>query len=302
MDWVLIALLAPLLWAVSNFIDKLLISKYFGNKLGALMIFSSIVAVVIAPLIYLYKPEVLNIDFWTMVIVLLNSFLLLIYLFPYFWSLRDEDTSNVTPLFQTIPFFVMALSFVFLKETLTLLQVVAVVFVALGAFLISLRIDGKKLLFNKRVLVLMLAASFLVALNSVIFKYFALELDYWTIIFWQYIGSTIFGIILLIFVKDYRKQFFSLFKIKKGWLIGLNFFNELVNFGAWMAFSFASLLAPVAMIWVVNGAQPFLVLALGFVLTKFFPKIQKEDTSNASLLRKFAAITLIVIGLALTQL
>lgn len=302
MEWFLIALLAPLFWAVSNFLDKLLISKYFENKLGALMIFSSIVALIIAPFIYFLHPEVLNIDLVTMVVVLLNSFLLLIYLFPYFWALRDEDTSNITPLFQTIPFFVMFLSFIFLKETLSVLQVLAVLFVSIGAFVISLRVDGKKLFFKKRILLLMLSASFLVALNSVIFKYFALELDYWTIIFWQYIGSTIFGIILLVFFKDYRKQFLSVFKKKKGWLIGVNFFNELINFGAWMAFSFASLLAPVAMIWAVNGVQPFIVLVLGFVLTKFFPGVQKEDTSNASLARKFIAISFIVIGLALTQI
>ncbi len=302
MDWIFFAFLAPLLWVVSNYIDKLMISKYFENKLGALMVFSSVVALVIVPFVYFFQPHVLNIDLVTMVIVILNSFLLLIYLFPYFWSLRDEDTSNVTPLFQTIPFFVMVLSFVFLKETLSVFQVLAVFFVAMGAFLISLRTSGKKLLFKKRVLVLMLCASFLVALNSVIFKFFALELDFWTVIFWQYIGAVIFGLILLVFVKDYRKQFFSVFRKQQGYLIGVNLVNELLNFGAWMAFSFATLLAPVAIIWMVNGIQPFLVILFGFFLTKFFPKIQKEDIGGKSIVRKVIAVLMMLIGLAMLQL
>ncbi len=304
MDWIILAFIPLLLWAISNFIDKQLISKYFNKKIGALLIFSSMISVLVAPIVYFVFPHVINVSYFTMIIVILNSFLVLIYLFPYFWALSEEDTSNVIPLFETIPFFVLILAFFILGENLSLFQILAIILVSFGAFIISLREVNGKIIFKRKVLLWMLLASFLVALNSVIFKYFVLELDYWTIVFWSAVGSIIFGIILLSF-KKYRQQFYEVFENKekhgKWFLFSLNLFNEIINLFAWVIFNYAIILAPMALVWLVTGFQPIVVLVLGYLLTKFFPNLNKEDIRSKNIFRKILAIILMLIGLFLIQ-
>ncbi len=52
MNWILIASIAPILWAITNYIDKHLISKYLkGEGIGALMIFSSAIGIILIPII-----------------------------------------------------------------------------------------------------------------------------------------------------------------------------------------------------------------------------------------------------------
>jgi len=61
MNWFLIALVPPALWAITNHFDKYLLSKYFkGGGVGALMVFSSIIGVCLLPVIYWLHPEVIN--------------------------------------------------------------------------------------------------------------------------------------------------------------------------------------------------------------------------------------------------
>jgi biotin operon repressor len=74
-------------------------------------------------------------------------------------------------------------------------------------------LKDKRIYLSKEVIFLQLLASFIIAINYLFFKFFAIRLDFWTVSFWQYLSFVIFGIILLIFVKSYRKDFF--FHLKK---------------------------------------------------------------------------------------
>jgi hypothetical protein len=56
MEWFYIALAAPALWSAVNYIDKYLVEKYFkGGGIGALLIFSSLVGIIVIPFIPLFE-------------------------------------------------------------------------------------------------------------------------------------------------------------------------------------------------------------------------------------------------------
>jgi len=78
--------------------------------------------------------------------------------------------------------------------------------------------------------------------------------------------------------------------------LGINAINEILNIVAKMIFNFATLLAPLALVWTVNGAQPLVVLIFGLILTLFWPKAFKEDISKANLAKKAIFIILIFVG------
>lgn len=298
MNWFIIALLAPLLWAITNFIDKFLISKYFKGKVGTMVIYSTLIGTPIVLLILLFKPSVIFVSPLTALLIILNSFLLVIYIFPYLKALNKADASIVVPIFQTAPVFSYFLAYLILRETISNIQIVGSILVILGAVGISLKFEGKKIHLTKEVLFLQLLSSFILALNFVFFKFFAvdLNLDFWTVSFWQYLGFILFALLLLIFAKPYRKEFVNSFRENGKRIMGLNIANEMINITATIAFSFATLLAPIALVWVVNGFQPVFIFLIGAFLTIFFPNIIKENLSTKIVIQKIVFILIITLG------
>ena len=297
MNWFLIALIAPVLWAITNHIDKYLISKYFkGGSIGALMIFSSIIGFLLLPIIYFIEPNVLNIEISIILILVFNGILYVVGLLPYFYAIEKDEASIVVPLFQLIPLFSYILALFALDEKLTSLQIIASLLIVIGAVLISINFDNGKEKFKSKVFWLMVLSSFLVALNGLIFKIFAIKESYWTSGFWEYVGFSIFAIVLILFVKSYRKQFLYVFKNNKVVVLSINGANEILNIIAKLSMNFATILAPLALAWVVNGFQPFFVLLFGVMLAMFFPKLTDESLNKKHILQKVIAILIMFAG------
>jgi len=151
------------------------------------------------------------------------------------------------------------------------------------------------------VFLLMLLSSALYSLNFIFFKYFVVETNFFIASFWEYVGFGLFGLFLLIFIKGYREGFISVFKTNKTKVLGINITNEIVNIIAKISFNYATVLAPVALVWIINGLQPFFVFLFGIVLTAFFPQISKEDISRKTLAQRGLAILAITIGVYLVN-
>jgi len=299
MNWFFLPIIATLLWASTNFIDKHLVSKYFKGRQGALIIYSCLIGLPAFILIGIFYPRAFNIAPLTALLIILNSFLYILYLFPYLAALKKADTSVVSPMFETIPVFTYFLALIFLKEVLTLKQMLASVLIIVGAIGISVKLKKKTFHIRKDVVWLMLLASFLVSLNWLFFKVFAIDLDFWTTSFWQYIGFFIFGVITFTSSRSYRKDFLNSFKKSRGKIISLNAMNEIINLSAVIIFSYATLLAPLALVSVLNGIQPFFSLIIGILLSVFFPHWIKEEISKKIILQKIIFILIILLGLYL---
>jgi drug/metabolite transporter (DMT)-like permease len=301
MNWFLIALLAPIFWAITNHIDKYLITRYFkGGGVGALMIFSAVIGVILLPIIFIIEPQAIHLQGSLAVLLIFNGFLYVVGMLPYFYAMKEDEASIVVPLFQLIPVFNYFLALVVLKENLSWLQIIASLFIILGAILISLEVSQKK--FITKVFLLMVLSSFLVSLNALIFKFVAIKGTFWTTSFWEYIGFSVFSILLLVLVKSYRQQFFYILKNNKLAVISINGVNEVLNIIAKIVMNFATLLAPLALVWVVNGFQPFFVLFFGVLLALFFPKLTNESLNKKHLFQKALAIVIMFIGVYLLNL
>ena len=297
MNWFFIALLAPALWSVTNHIDKYLLGRYFKHKgTGALIIFSSLIGFFVLPVILLFQPNVLGIQPLHALLIMGGSVISLLGILAYLYALGRDEASIVVPLFQTIPVFAYILGFIVLGEILSLQQIIASFLVITGAVGISLDLNQGRARLKITVLLLMLIASFLIAFSSLIFKFVAIQADFWTTSFWAYVGSALVGVFFLVFVKKYRDQFVSVFKSNKIPAIGLNGLNEIIDVVASLSLRYATLLAPLALVWTVNGFQPFFVLLYGVILTLFFPQLGRESLLKKHLLQKLVAIAIIFLG------
>jgi drug/metabolite transporter (DMT)-like permease len=303
MNWFLIALVGPILYAATNHIDKYLLEKYFkGGEAGALILFSALFSIFALPIIYFIEPSVFTLGLKTILILTLNGTINIICLILYFKALRDEEASTVVPFYQTIPIFGFILAYIILGETLNLNQVLACLLIIIGTIILSLNFKDGKFSIKKRVAAFMMVASALYAITGVIFKMVAIEEGFWVSIFWGFVGSIIFGILLFIFNASYRKDFLWVIKSNSLPVISLNSFNEIIFIIADGTFSYASLFAPIALVMTVNAMQPVFVLIIGIILTIFFPKIFNESLIKRELIKKISAIGIIIAGTTILAL
>ncbi len=298
MHWYLLAFLSPLLWAVSNHIDKYILSRYLKNaNSGVIAIFAGIVGFFLSLIIFLFSPkDILGIGLINGIIIVLNGALLIIAFIPYYYALNNEDASTVVPLYQTIPIFSFLLGFLILRETVTLTQILAGICIIVGATLISIDLGKTKIALKKRVLFLMLLSSFLISIHFLIFKFVAIEGTFWRTVFWECLGTVLVSAFLLIFIGNYRRKFVSVIKENSMAVILINVFNEVLNIGAKLFANYASLLVPVVLVNLANGLQPMFVFLIGLLLTIFLPFLGREEITKKYIIQRVMAIVILLIG------
>jgi drug/metabolite transporter (DMT)-like permease len=219
----------------------------------------------------------------------------------YLRAIQTEEASVVAPLFQANTLFTFTLGALFLHEVPTWLQLAGAALVVIGAVGLSLDKKFKFGSFKPQLVTLMLAATFVLALSSVVFKFFAVHGEFWATTFWTFVGEGLFGAGLLA-VPKYRKQFAHLFRKNPGPVIGVNAANELINLGGGLGVRYASLLAPVGLVSAISATSTFFVFIFGVLLTLFFPRIGHEELSARNVLQKVAGGLLIMAGVALIEL
>ncbi len=269
------AILSPALYGITNFIEKFLVEKKIKDPV-IVPIFGGITTFVIGTIILAFSgfPSLPRLE---LVLILLSGIFLELYLIPYFIALSEEDASRIIPLFQFIPFFILILSYFFLKENLDRQQLLGFLLIFCGGFALGVKQIKGGIFKLRKALYLMIAASFLYSLNSIIFKFVAISANFWTTIAYQFMGMGL-GALLLLSIHSYRQKFSHDVHLATFQVWSLLSLNQIIVILAQLVLSYAYLLAPIALVSVVaGGAQPLLVLSYGLILTRFFPHIIKED-------------------------
>lgn len=296
MSWFFLALIPPALWAATNHIDKVLITKHFrDNRAGAMVIFSSLLCLIILPFILIYHPEALNMPFTHALILILKGALGIIGFFLYAKALANEDASVIAPLFELTPIFTYFLAYLILGETLANNQIEAFFIILFGAILISLDLD-QRIKLKAQVLFCLILACIIYAISSVIFKNYALIHTYWPAMFWSFAGVAISGTALYLFSKPFRDDFLSTFKKDGRHTLSLNLFNESLNYIAIFLSNYCILLAPIALVSIVGSFQSVFVFIFGIILTLFLPHINQESLVKKHLVQRIVAIAIILLG------
>jgi len=299
--WLAYAFSGPLLWAVSTHIDKFLVDKYFRRSdTAVLMVFTAFLGVFALPVIWAFEPKVLALSWLATGVMTVSGILYMGAMLFYLRAIQSEEASVVAPLFQANTLFTFALGLLFLHEMPRWYQLLGAALVVAGAVGLSLDRHLRPGSFKPRLVLLMLAATFVLALSGVVFKLFAVSDAFWPTTFWTFVGEAIFGAAILA-VPQYRRQFVRLFRRNPGPVIGVNAANELINLGGGLGVRYASLLAPVALVSAVSATTTFFVFLFGILLTLFLPRFGREDLAARNLLQKGAGGLLIMAGVALIE-
>ncbi|MFA5946129.1 MAG: DMT family transporter [Patescibacteria group bacterium] len=280
MWWILVALFSPLLYGAANIVDEFVANRRL-KSLSAFLFYSSTFNLLVLPFVLLWSPPVLPSPFLCGIIVLLGL-LNFLYVYPYYRSLQEVDTSVVASLFSLSNIFIPIFSYLLVAERLGAWQYAGFVVIILASTLLTFnlkkfRVDG--------VLPLMLFSSAMVTAESIGFKYlFEHGVSWGTAFGGQLFFSFLFVLPLLFFpvVRHGIRASWGMFHRS----VPLFALEELLTFGGAVASTYAMSLAPLTLEKTVEAFQPFFVLILALVFSRWFPRLFKEHTDRKNLMKK----------------
>ncbi len=298
--WFFIALSAPFLWALVNIADSFLVAKFSDKEKehssGALALFASLIAFLVAIGIWIFTQNISNIPVVDKILLLTSGVLTIVWVILYLFALEMEETSKVTPWFLVIPVFGYILGYFFLGETLSLHQILGSLITFLGLIVISIDFSGENRKIKHKPVFYMLCVALCVSISGVLFKYVTIENNFWVSSFWEYLGVGFSGLFIYLFIPHYRNMFRDMNK-KGGYKIFLvNVVTEFMTISGNLLTNYALLLAPVALVYMVGSFQPAIVLLLTLVFTKFWPSVASEDFSKRIIIPKVIAILIMLFG------
>ena len=300
------AVLAAVFWAITNHIDKYMISRVVKNAdHRALVVVSSLVAGLVMAIIYAFICKFdLSFDWQSILILFGNSALYALTLVFWFKAINRDDPTIVVIMFQLIPVFLLLISPLLLhEEAIRPLQLVGGIITTLAA--ISVTYEPSKKKFNKKKLVtlgLMTCTSLGYALWFVIERYVNQNHDFNQTTFWSNVTLFLIGILIIVFVKSYRKSFCKMLKSNGVKVISINLINELFNSFGGIFSTLAGTMASVAVVsFISQGVQPFAVMILGILIAKLLPKMHKEKITKREIIKRTITIAICAAGLALIE-
>lgn len=294
-----ISILACFLWAITNHIDKFMITgiDQSKNSIKVLLIFSTFVAgIILIPIWLILGRFEINISTISLISVLSASVIYILATVLYFKAMEKNDASIVVVMFQMIPVFSYVLALILFKENLTAHQIIGSLIIISSAIIISFDFNEKNSKKKLYALLLMTISSLCYSIYFILFDIGIRNSSYYSCAFWYQIGFLIMGLVLLC-IKSFRIPFVNAIKNNGKRYLTLNITNESLNLIANLLVNFANTMIPIALVNVLNGFQSTFVFILGILGTIFIPKYIKEDLRRSVVIQKVICIILGIIGL-----
>ncbi len=296
MEWFVFALLAPILWAGCNVIDKILLTKRFKDPFtyqAWTAIFSGVSAtllIIFLPVSFGYPEFLLGI-----IVGIINAFSLLLYN----KVMLAEEASRVIPLTYIDALFIIPMSYVFFGEVLASEKYFGIFFILAGAMLISYKIGKKRRFVSPSVVKSVLIIATIWAFLSVLQKYTLEFIDLISLVVWIFLGLSM-GALPSLFFPKIKKDFFIMIKKIDRFVWILTIIIFIFAYGASFSLQTALSLSTPSLVVGVATIQPFVLFVYTTILTRLVPKYIQEEIDKKTIFLKLIAICLIFLGVWLS--
>lgn len=293
--WIIFALIAPALWAITNLFDSKLRNFHIKDEfvLATFAGFVGIFAFLFIPIYGFSFPGIL-----IFILSMIAGVLYIYTMIPYFKALSLEDTSTVIMLWYITPILIPFFARFFLNENLLLIQYLGFFLILLGGLFISIKRNALKKIYVSKALFMMLGAGIMLNIYYILEKYIYQNQPFWNGFLWIRLGSFI-GALTILAIPKCRKSFIEMKNNLNFKSFRLIFGGELLNLIALVSIGFALSLGSVSLVTSLTNFQPLFLLVYVILLSKFFPKLYKEKLSKKIIFVKIIAVALLILGLYL---
>lgn len=305
--WLIVVILAYFILAIVNLADKFIID----NVVKSSRTYTFLVGL-LSGAVWVLAPFYLNWPgpalFWLNLIIgaLFPVGLLLLYR-----SLKMGEASKILVISGgSVPIFSFIFSATILKESFSLNQLLALVFLISGTMVIAWMPTKKKFLaqilkglgmktdHQKQAVFTALGAALIFSFFFVGTKVLYTAQPFLSAFIWIRLGSLL-AVLAFLIIPTWRREIFKNLKKLKGKNAKIFFANQSFAGAGFTLQNYAISLGSVAMVNALQGVQYALLIILAGILTMFYPKLIKENISRSVIIQKIIAIILIAIGLYL---
>lgn len=297
-NWLLLALLAPAVITIVNFIDKYVIEHKVKDYRG-MPIYGAVVAIIAGTVIWIITGFQM-LPLLDALIVLFTGVLTMFGWVLYFNALSKSETSYIIGLFQLIPIIALVLAFFLLGETITPIQLGGFAVVLVSVIGLSVKKEKQKFKFDK-VFYLVVLSDVFFALASVLIKFAITANSFTKILVFESWGLALGGLILFVGFPSVRHAFEKTTKTVGGKVLAIMLANEFIFIISKVLTFLAISLGPVGLVSVLSGTQVFYGVIYGLILTLIFPKLFDEDKSIKVLSKKILLMVILFAGILLMQ-
>jgi len=292
--WILIAFLNPILHAFSNVLDNYLTNRLFSRK-TTIIFYAALLNLAFLPFLFIFTglPGLpTSASIWLfMGLAVIN----VIYQYPYYKALEQNDTSNVIALFSLGQLFVPVLAYFVVGEVLSTLQYVGVAIILLAS--VGLSAERLTRFRMNASLWWMLLCTSILSFEYVLYKLLFAHVDWITGFTWPVVFSFAIAFLLLLLPAtraDIVRKW-GTFKTK----LHVFAMEELTTFLGIAAGTYAVSVAPVTVVKAIMATEPAFVLLYAMLFGRTFPRVFKEETDRITVFRKLLLFAVIGIGLIL---
>lgn len=293
-----LATLSALLWAMCNYLDKIVLEKYFKvGGVGTLLIFSALSSVAVLPLLwYLSGGSVFAVSTHDLGILTVVAILNIVLLWMYFMAIKLDDPSRVVIFYQLVPVFGIVSGWLFLNEVISSEHLIAMFIIIVGTSIIAFEKVGGSLRFKGKTVGFMLVACVCWATELALFKMVTAKEDVFHSLFLQHVVLMVLGAGMLIFLPQSRKNFLTAMRENSVPILAMNLFNEALYMLGTILYGVAVMSAPVALVLLTETFQSIFIFIIAVLIAKFAPRIAIEGIEKNHMIRKVVAICITAAG------
>jgi len=294
MDWIALSLLSALALSAYTVLQKYAFQRHISNILAFGML-GAVLHLLIAVVILVVAPIPISWGALPVIAVVGAGLLHAVYtLLIYQVVQREDEVSRVVSVVDTYPVFVGILAILFLGEALTLAKWLAMVLVIGGAVLASWHqaLPGSQIRLD-RSFVLLLAASFGIAIYSVVIKYALAHLPIWHVYALSSVGS---APMYALAVQHFHAWLEVRLATRRAGALATTGIANGMLFLAFISGFLAFSLGPVSLSSAIMASRPLIVLAYATLISVFVSRVLPERTSRDALMTKGTAATLVAGG------
>ncbi|MDD5039924.1 MAG: DMT family transporter [Patescibacteria group bacterium] len=285
------SLAAGFIWSVGNAIDKVVVTKIIRNPF-VLVYFYIIVSFVLGVGAYPFVPH--TVSGADMPYFVGMSVLYILGVILYFWALQKDEPSRVIPLYALVVLFLSIFSAVFLGEVFRFSVYFGIGCLILGTVALTSR--GSLLsVFRSRALGIMIVSTISFSGAYVLMKHLLDSYSAWQVYAYERLFVGLIGLIGLPFA--FRTIIQGIRGVPKKRLLLVSFFSEFLGECGALLFIIASSVWYVTLVETAVNVQFIFIFLWGIVITKTWPHLYSEEIGRGVVLRKAAAICLILGGI-----
>jgi drug/metabolite transporter (DMT)-like permease len=290
MSWIFLSLLAPLFWALSNFVDKYILGKY-TKSIFDFVFFSTITSWLLFAAIFLFVG-IPKLSVYSLIPIATGMVLIYSYGF-YGKALEQGDTSSLVILFKLIPVITVILAFAFLGQVLSSNELLGFVVILAGTTVVSF--EKSKGIFIKG-FGMILIAILMWSVMTLFIDYGLTKISFWDYFMLDNLGSALAGLTMFI-IPSIRRQVVEGIKTARIGKYAWFSWNNILDFFGQMSLKKALAIAPSAgLVTVVMQVQSFYAILIGVLLTLLIPNVIKEDISAPTLIKKVIGAVIMFSG------